>query len=79
MFHHGEHSIIKLVIVNIEHNLLCMQRCFFASTDDLGNVDSRPEELEMLHSLLRFVFRVENGKFSEHCHVGTFKSEAGFH
>jgi hypothetical protein len=58
VLHHGEDSIVEFVVVNIEHNLFCMQGGFFARTDDFGNVDPGPKEFEMLHSLLWLVFRV---------------------
>ena len=79
MFHHGEDSIVKFIIVDIKHNLFSMQRSLFASTNDFGNVDPRPEELEMFHSLLRFVFCIKNCKFCKHGHMCTFESKTSFH
>lgn len=79
MLHHGENSVIKFVIVDVEHDLFGMQVRFLTRPNDLGYIDSRPKQLEMLHRLLRLVFRVEDGEFSEHGHMRSLKTQASFH
>ena len=79
MFHHCENSIVKLVVVDVEHDLFSVQGSLFARTDDLGNVDPRPEKLEMFHSLLWFVLGVEDREFREHSHVCPLKTETSLH
>jgi hypothetical protein len=79
MFHHCENSVVKLVVVDVKHDLFSMQCSLFTSTDDFGNVDPRPEELEMLHRLLRLVLGVKNRELSEHGHVRPFKTETSLH
>jgi hypothetical protein len=79
MFHHGENSIVELVVMDVEHNLFSMQCGLFASTDDFGDVDPRPEEFEMFHSLLRLVLGVENCELSEHRHVCPLETETSLH
>ena len=41
----------------------------------LRNVDTGPEELQVLPHLLGFEFRVEDGQLSEHAHVGTLQPQ----
>jgi hypothetical protein len=41
----------------------------------LGDVDSRPEELEMFSHLGRLVLGVEYGQFGEHAHVCPLQAE----
>ena len=40
-----------------------------------GNVDSRPEQLEVLAHLLRLVLGVEDGQLGEHAHVRALQTE----
>jgi len=47
-------------------------------TANLGNVDSGPEEFQVLPHLLRFVLAVENGQLSEHPHVRPLQAKSGF-
>lgn len=42
----------------------------------LWNVDTRPEELQVLPHLLWFEFRVEDGQLSEHAHVSTLQPKS---
>lgn len=79
MFHHRENRIVELVVVDVEHDLFGVQGRFFACADDLGDVDPRPEEFEMLHGLLRLVLGVENREFGEHGHVCPLKTETRLH
>ena len=41
----------------------------------LWNVDTGPEELQVLPHLLGFEFGVEDGQLSEHAHVGTLQPQ----
>jgi hypothetical protein len=49
-----------------------------ARSDHLGNVDSGPEETEVLHDTLRVVLGERIAEFGEHSHVGSLQSEASF-
>ena len=40
--------------------------------------NSRPEEFEVFHQSLRFVFGVKNREFREHSHVSSLETEPGF-
>lgn len=42
--------------------------------ENLWNVDSRPEQLEVFTHLLWLVFGIENGQFSEYTHVSSFQT-----
>jgi hypothetical protein len=79
MLHHGKNSIIKLVIVDVEHDLFGMQVRLLTRPNDFGYIDSRPKQFEMFHRLLRLVFRVEDGEFSEHGHMRSLKTQSSFH
>lgn len=41
----------------------------------LGDVDSGPEEFQVLPHLLRFEFRVEDGQLCEHAHVSALQPQ----
>lgn len=43
----------------------------------LGNVDTGPEELQVLPHLLGFEFGVEDGQLSEHPHVSPLQPQGG--
>lgn len=43
----------------------------------LWDVDSGPEELQMLPHLLRFELGIENGELGEHAHVGALQAQRG--
>lgn len=43
----------------------------------LWDVDSGPEELQVLLHLLRFELGVEDGELGEHAHVGAFEAQSG--
>ena len=45
----------------------------------LGNVDSRPEQLQMLSHLGWLVFGVEYGQLGEHAHVSSLQAQGGLH
>eukprot|EP00128_Syssomonas_multiformis_P005980 Colp12_sorted_trinity150504_noHs@23513 len=72
---HGKDSIVELVIVHIEEHKGVPQLSLLGSAENLGDVDTRPEELKVLHHLLRAVLGVEDGKLGEHTHVGTLKAK----
>lgn len=42
---------------------------------DLGDVAARPEDLDVLHQLLRRVLRVQHRQLGEHTRVGLLQSE----
>ena len=50
------------------------ERLFFKV--HLGNVDSAPEELEVLLELFRLVAGVEDGQLTEHAHVSSLQAQA---
>ena len=43
----------------------------------LWNIDTRPEEFQVLPHLLRFEFRVQDGELGEHAHVGPLQTQRG--
>lgn len=47
----------------------------FAALAYLWNVDTGPEELQVLPHLLGFEFGVQDGQLCEHTHVGTLQSQ----
>lgn len=52
---HNLNGVVKLVIVHVEEDKLGPEVGRLASTDDLGDIDTRPEELEVLQHLLGLV------------------------
>jgi len=79
MFHHSENGIIKFIVMDVKHDLFSMQMCLITRPNDLGNINSRPEQFEMFHRFLRLVFGVENGEFSKHGHMSSLKTQSSFH
>lgn len=77
MLDHRLHRIVKLIIVYIEEHQLRPQMRRLARPDDLGDVDARPEELQVLHHLLWLVLGVQDGQFREHAHVRTLQAQTG--
>lgn len=73
--HHGEHCVVVLLVLVVEEHQLAPQVRGFGSSQDLRDVDARPEQLEVLAHLRRLVFRVENRQLGEHSHVSAFESE----
>lgn len=51
--------------------------CCFSLLAYLRNVDTGPEELQVLPHLLGFEFGVEDSQLGEHTHVGTLQSQGG--
>ena len=48
-------------------------------TSYLRNIDTRPEQLEMLPHLSRLVLGVQNSQLSEHAHVSSLQTQGGLH
>lgn len=46
---------------------------------DLGDVDTRPKQLQVFSHLRRLVFGVEDGQLSEHSHVGSLQAQGRLH
>ncbi|GKT40436.1 uncharacterized protein ColSpa_00617 [Colletotrichum spaethianum] len=64
-------GVIKLIVVVVAENQLGPEVRLLAGTDDLGQVHSAPEELQVLHETLR----VSNTELREHTHVGTLEAK----
>ena len=47
----------------------------FAAFDHLRDVDSGPEQLQVLHNTIRVVLRQGDAKLSEHTHMSTFETK----
>jgi hypothetical protein len=65
--HHGQRRIVPLVIVAVQEDELRPQMRFFAGSDHLGNVDTGPEEFEVLHNPVGVVFCQSNAQLLVSC------------
>lgn len=54
--HHGQRGIVILVVVGVQEDELRPQMRFLARCDELGNVDSAPEDAEVLHHTFWMIF-----------------------
>jgi hypothetical protein len=68
--HHGKSSVVELIVVSVKEDKLGPKVSFLASLQDLGNVQSRPEDAKVLHDTLGVVFGESNTKLSKQPHVG---------
>ena len=48
--HHSKRGIIEFIVFDVEEDQLRPQMCRLGCLDDLGNIDSGDEELEMVHN-----------------------------
>ncbi|GJC99267.1 hypothetical protein ColKHC_08093 [Colletotrichum higginsianum] len=68
-------GVVKLIVVVVAEHQLGPEVRLLAGTDNLGEVHSAPEELQVLHETLRVVLGQSNTEFGEHAHVGTLKTK----
>ena len=61
------------------HSLTHCTTQSLSARSHLGDVDPRPEELQVLPHLFWLVFGVQDGQLSEHAHVCPLLTQAGFH
>jgi hypothetical protein len=67
--HHCKSSVVELVVVSVKEDKLGPKVSFLASLQDLGNVQPRPENAQMLHDTLGVVLRERNTELSKQAHV----------
>jgi len=62
---HGQGGVVVLLIVGVEEDERDPEVGLLDDADDLGHVDARVVELEMVHELLGPVLGVEDGELGE--------------
>lgn len=67
--HHGQTSIVKFIVVGIEEDEFWPEVCFLNSSNQTRNMNSSPEDAQVLHDTLRMVLAEGNTQGSEHSHV----------
>eukprot|EP00123_Amoebidium_parasiticum_P016952 comp23654_c0_seq1/m.40409 comp23654_c0_seq1/g.40409 ORF comp23654_c0_seq1/g.40409 comp23654_c0_seq1/m.40409 type:complete len:589 (+) comp23654_c0_seq1:220-1986(+) len=77
VLHHRQGCIVELVVVHVEEHQFLPQVRILGSTHNLGDVDTGPEELEVLHHLLGLVAGVEDCQLRKHAHVRTLQTKTG--
>ena len=68
--HHSKSTVVELVVVDVQEDELWPQMSFLCCLDHLGDINSRPEETEVLHDTLGVVLGERNTERSKHTHVG---------
>mmetsp|Transcript_41540 Transcript_41540/g.125895 ORF Transcript_41540/g.125895 Transcript_41540/m.125895 type:complete len:264 (+) Transcript_41540:931-1722(+) len=71
--HHNLHGIVTLLVSHVEVHSRRVEPCTFACTNYLANIELAEEHLAMFHDLLRNMFGVKNGQFSEDTNMGILK------
>merc|ERR1719320_2227196 len=73
--HHGKHCVVVLLVLVVQEDQLSPEVRLLCSSQHLWNVDTGPEQLQVLLELVWLVARVEDGKLGEHAHVSPFKTQ----
>ena len=77
MLHHGGDGVVVLLVLVVQEDQLGPEVGLLSGTQHLGDVDARPEELQMLAHLGRLVLAVEDGQLGEHAHMRALQTECG--
>ena len=75
--HHGDDGIVELLVLVVQEDQLGPQVSLLRRSQDLWDVNSGPEELQMLPHLLWLELGVKDGQLCEHSHVGAFQAQGG--
>mmetsp|Transcript_6965 Transcript_6965/g.21994 ORF Transcript_6965/g.21994 Transcript_6965/m.21994 type:complete len:213 (+) Transcript_6965:927-1565(+) len=79
VLHHREARVVKLVVVRVQEDELLPVVAVLARREQLADVELGPEELDVLHQLLRAVLCVEDAELGEDAHVRALEVEAALH
>lgn len=73
--HHGDDGVVVLLVFVIQEDKFGPQVSLLCCSQDLWDVNSWPEELQMLPHLLGLELGIENGQLCEHPHVSTLQAQ----
>ena len=79
VLHHSTDSHVVILGLDVEVDSFVPEAGVLAGAEDLGDVHTVPEDLEVLHDLLLAVLGVEDGELGEDAGVGVLEAEALLH
>jgi hypothetical protein len=73
--HHGQHGVVVLLVLVVQEDQFGPEVGLLRRSQHFGDVNARPEQLQVFAHLRRLVFRVEDRQFGEHAHVGALQTQ----